>query len=133
MDREDRFSTATIRQTHLDAAIKSAGTHQRCIQYIRAVGGSKQDHTGVVCETIHLRQELVQRLFPFVIATTDACTALTAYGIDFINEHDAGRFLLGLPEEIPDTAGTDTHKQLDKLGGCNGEKRDSGFTSNCFR
>ena len=40
----------------------------------------------------------------------------TAYGVDFVDENDAGRLLLGLTEQVADTAGSHTDEHLNKVG-----------------
>ena len=55
-------------------------------------------------ETVHLDEHLVQRLLALVIATAETGTAMAPDCVDFIDEDDAGRALLGLLEHVADAA-----------------------------
>ena len=64
--------------------------------HIRSVGGSQHDDAGVALKAIHLSQQLVDGLLALVVAAAHAGATLAPDRINFINEHDAGRLLLGL-------------------------------------
>ena len=57
-----------------------------------------------------------------------ARASAAAYGVDFIDKDNGRGQLLGLIEQIPDTAGADAHIQLHKVGAGNGQKLDVGLT-----
>jgi len=68
-------------------------------------------------ESVHLGKELVERVFALVVAAAEGvATARTADGVDFVDKDDARRLLFSLLEEVAHTAGSDTHKHLDKVG-----------------
>ena len=96
MDVEDSPTAAQVRPVNGDLPVKTARTEERRVENIRTVGRSNGDDAFVGPETIHFDQELVQRLFPFVMTAAKTSTALAANGIDFIDEDDTGRILLGL-------------------------------------
>ena len=91
---KDLLATDHIRVGHDDLAVEAAGPQQRRVEHIRPVGGGDQDHSLVRLETIHLDQQLVQRLFALVIAAAQPGAAVAANGVDFVDEDDAGRILL---------------------------------------
>ena len=62
------------------------------------------------------RRELVQRLLALVVAAAEAGAAMTADGVDFVDEDDAGRVLLGLLEHVAHAAGADADEHLDEVG-----------------
>lgn len=64
-------------------------------------------------ETVHLREELVQRVLPLAVAAHggDGGTGL-ADGVDLVDEDDAGSLALGLLEEIPHPCGPDADEHL---------------------
>ena len=130
MNREDLLTAKSIGKTHLNPSIEAAWSCQRRIQNINSVGGCQENHAGVFSEAIHLREQLIQGLLTLVIATANAGTALTTDGIDLIDEHDAGRLLLGFFEQITNPAGSDTHKQLNKFRRRHREKWDLGLPGN---
>ena len=73
---------------------------------------------------------MVERLFAFVVASTDAGTALAADGINFVNEDQARAVLLGLLEQIADAAGTHANEHLNELRTRKGEEGNARFTGN---
>ena len=57
--------------------------------------------------------------------------ALAAHRIDFVDEDNGGGDLLGLFEQVPDTAGAYTYIHLYKVRAGNGEELHPGFSGNC--
>ena len=110
MDAKDGFAAAAIRKLHHDLAVKATWTQQGRIQDIGPIGGRQHDDSGVLFEPVHFREQLVERLFALVVATTDASPALAANGIDLVDENDAGGLGLGLAEQIAHAAGTHPHE-----------------------
>ena len=51
-------------------------------------------------EAVHLDEQLVQRLLALVVAAAEAGAAVTADGVDLVDEDDAGRVLLALLEQV---------------------------------
>ena len=128
MDAENLFSAYDIRNADDDLTVESARTQQRRIQYVRPVCRSQDDDACVFCESVHFDQQLVQRLFPFIVAAAKTCASLTSYRIDLIDKDDAGRVLLGLLEQISDTGCADADEHFDEVGTADGKERHSGFS-----
>src|SRR5207253_10744940 len=63
----------------------------------------------------------------------EAGAALAPDGIDLIHEHDAGRVLLGLIEEVPNAAGANANEHLDKLRPRDREEGHSRFAGHGLR
>ncbi len=63
-----------------------------------SVGRGDQDDVGALVETIHLDEQLVQRLLALVVAAADAAAAVAAHGVDLVDEDDGRRVLLGALE-----------------------------------
>ena len=74
---------------HDDAPVKPARAEQRLIQHFRTVGGAQDDDALGGVEAVQLSQQLVQGLFPFVVAAHAVVTAF-ADGVDLVDEDDAG-------------------------------------------
>ena len=62
------------------------------------------------------------------MATTDTGAALSADGVDLVNEYDTGRMFPRLFEEIPHTGGAHADKHFHEIGTTDGEERDTGLT-----
>jgi hypothetical protein len=88
---------------HDNLAVETAWTQQRRVEHVGTVGRRNQDHALIGLEAVHLDQQLVERLFALVIAAAKACATMAADGVDFIDEDDARRVLLGLLEHVAHT------------------------------
>ena len=66
-------------------------------------------------ETIHLDQQLVERLFAFVVPTTEPGPAVASNGIDLVDEDDCWRVGLGLLEEVANTGRANADEHLDEV------------------
>ena len=127
MHGQDGLPAAPVGQIHGDAAIEATGPHQGRIQHVGTVGGRQQDHAGVVGKAVHLGEQLVEGLLPFVVAAADARPPLAAHRIDLVDEDDAGRLGLGLAEQVPHPTGTHPHEHLHEFRGRHREERHPGL------
>ena len=73
-------------------------------------------------EPVHLDEELVEGLLALVVTAAETGAALAADGVDLVDEHDAGRILLGLVEEVADAARADADEHLDELRAADAEE-----------
>ena len=76
----------------------------------------------MIVETVHLDEQLVERLLPLVVAATEPDTAAATDGVDLVDEHDGRGRLLRLLEEVAHPAGTNADKHLDEVGSRNREE-----------
>ena len=130
MDLEHLFAAGDVRIGHHDLAVEAARAQQRRIEHVGTVGGGDQDNAFIGLKAVHLDQQLVERLLAFVIAATQPGATLATDSIDFVDEDDAGRVLLGLLEHVADAAGADADEHFDKVGTGNGEEGHIGFAGN---
>ena len=116
-----------VGQFHGDAAVEAAGAQQRLVEDLGAVRRAEHDDALLGVESVHLGQQLVQRLLALVVAADAGAVALLADGVDFVDEHDAGRLLRGLPEQVAHArrAGADEH--LDERRAGHEEERAAGL------
>ena len=127
---QNLLATLNIRTVDRHLAVKTAGTQQRRIQNVGAVGGGNQDDRLALLKTVHLDQQLVERLLALVVAATQAGSALTSHSIDLIDKDDRRGLGLGLLKEVAHAAGTDAHEHLDKVGTRNAKERYARFAGN---
>ncbi|OQC01459.1 MAG: hypothetical protein BWX80_03363 [Candidatus Hydrogenedentes bacterium ADurb.Bin101] len=85
-----------VRIRHDNLPIKTAGPQQRMVKHIRPVRGRHQNNAVIGVKSVHLDQQLIQRLFPFIVAATEAGPTLTAHGVNFVNEYDTRGVLVAL-------------------------------------
>jgi hypothetical protein len=81
---------------------------------------------GLDIEAIHLREQLVERLFAFVIGVQPA--ASFGQRVNFIDKYDAGRALFGLGEESANARGPAPDQHLHEVTRTRNEKRQLGLT-----
>ena len=124
---EDLLAADDVGVRHHDLAVETAGAQQRRVEHVGPVGGGDQDDAFVGLEAVHLDQQLVQRLLALVIAAAEAGAAMAADRVDFVDEDDAGRVLLGLVEHVAHAARADADEHLDEVRAGNGEERHVGF------
>ncbi len=122
-----------VRVRHHDLTVEAAGAQQRRIEHVGPVGGSDQDDAFVGLEAVHLDQQLVERLFALVIAAAEAGAAMTADRVDFVDEDDARRVLLGLLEHVAHARSADADEHLDEVGAGNRKERNVGFAGDRAR
>ena len=118
IDLEDGLAAGEVRTVHQHLPVEAAWTKQGCIKHFGLVGGRQNDHRLVLGgEAIHLGEQLVEGLLPFVVTADNAHRARTALadGIEFVDEDDARRFFLGLFEQVAHACGTSTNEEFHKL------------------
>ncbi len=133
MNFENLLAPYHIRVGHNDLAIETARPQQRRIEHVGPVRCRNQNDPLIGLEAIHLDQQLIERLLALVIATAKPGAAVTAYGIDLIDEDDAGRVLLRLLEHVAHARSAHAHEHLDEIRARNGEEGNVGFARDCAR
>src|SRR5690606_4074085 len=113
---EDLLAAADVGQRNHHLAVEAARTQQRRIEHVGTVGGGDNQHALPGFKAVHLDQQLVQGLLALVVAAAQACTALAADRIDFVDEDDARGLLLGVFEHVTHARGTDADEHLDEVG-----------------
>ena len=127
-----------IRHVHVDLTVKTTSPHQRAVQDVCTVRCRQNDDTTVGTKTVHLGQQLVQRILPLIIGTqTGVFTSGTANSINLINKNDAWTLVFGLLKKVPDTAGADAHEHFYKIRSAQRKERNlslprHGFGQECF-
>ena len=133
MHLQDLLAADHVRIRHDHLTVEAAGTQQRRIEHVGTVGGGDQDDALIGLEAVHLDQQLVQRLLALVIAAAEAGAAMTADRVDFVDEDDAGRILLGLLEHVAHAACADADEHLDEVRAGDREERHIGFAGDRAR
>ncbi len=130
---QDIFAADNVGVRNDNLAVETAGSQQRRIEHVGPVGGSDQNDAFIGFEAVHLDQQLVERLLALVIAAAEAGAAMAADRVDFVDEDDARRVLLGLLEHVAHAARADADEHLDEVGSGNGEERHIGFAGDRAR
>ena len=125
VDLQNVVTALDIGQTDVHLPVKAAGAQQRVIENVGAVRRRHDDDALVVVEAVHFHEQLVERLLALVVAAAETGAALTADGVDLVDEHDGGGDLLGLLEQVAHAARADADVQLHKVGAGDGQKFDA--------
>ena len=133
MNTKNLFTPFDVRIANRDLAVKPARAQKRGVQHVFTVGRGDDDHAFIGFKAIHLDQQLVQCLFALVIAAAVTGPAVTTHRVNFVDEHNARRVLLGLLEHVAHAAGANTHKHLNKVRAGNGEERHTRLARNRAR
>src|SRR5918995_321170 len=97
------------------------------VEDVGPVGGGDEDDAGARVETIHLNEQLVERLLALVVAAAQAGAAVAADGVDLVDEYDGGRRLLCLLEQVAHAARSHAHEHLDEVRARDREERGPGL------
>ena len=115
MHPQHRLAAGEIRRGDRNLAIESTWAQQRRIENVGPVRGCDQDYALSLTEPVHLDEQLVEGLLAFVMAAAESGAALTAHGVDLVDEDDRRRVLFGLFEHVAHAGGADTHEHLDEV------------------
>src|SRR3989344_334474 len=127
MHLEDFFAVHAVGQVYHHAAIEAAGAQKRGVEHVGSVGCGHYDDFLIGLEAVHFNEDLIERLFAFVVAATDARTAHAPHCIYFVNENNRGRRFLCGQEEVAHARSADADEHLDELGARDGKERHTGF------
>ena len=133
VDAENALAPLDVGTVHDDAAIEAARAEQRRIEHVGPVGRGDEDDAFVRLEAVHLDEQLVERLLALVVAAAEAGAAMTADGVDLVDEDDAGRVLLALLEQVAHARGADADEHLDEVGAADREERHVGLAGDGAR
>ncbi len=111
-----------------DMTVKAAGAQQRRVKDILAVGGRHDDNAEIGSKAVHFHQQLVQGLLTLIMATAQTGAAVTAHGVDLIDENNAGCALFGLFKQIAHARSTHADEHFYEVGAGDGEERHAGFS-----
>ena len=128
MHSEYLFSALDIRDPYHYLPVESAWSQQCRVENVRSVGCREDDDTCVFRETVHLYQQLVQRLFSFVVAAAEACASLTSNRIDLVDKNDARCVFLCLFEQVSDSGRTYTYEHFHEVRTAYRKERHSCFS-----
>ena len=133
MHQQNLFTPAYVRQWHHYLPVKTARTQQRRIKHIRPVGCRNHDHARIRLKTIHLDQQLIQRLLALVVTAAQTRTALTAHRVNLVDEHNTRRVLFRVLEHVTHACRAYADKHFHKVRTGNREKRHFSLARNGTR
>ena len=116
MHAKDRLPAFEIGAVDHDLPVEPPGPQQRRVEDVRPVRRRHEDHGGALVESVHLDEQLVQRLLALVVPAAEPGAALPSDGVDLVDEHDRRRAGLRLLEQVAHARRADAHEHLDEVG-----------------
>ena len=106
-----------VGEVNVYLSVETSGTQQCLVEDVHTVGGGEDDDTRVGAESVHLGEQLVQRVLALIVATHSGVLATgTAHCVNLVDKDDAGCLLLGLAEEIAYARCAHTDEHLHEVG-----------------
>ncbi len=127
MNLEDLNAALLIRTVDRHVPIESPWPQQRRIEHVGTIRSGQHDHRFRLAESVHLAENLVQRLFPLIMPAAQPGATMATDGVDFVDEQDRRRGVLGGLEHIANAAGADAHEHLNEFRTADGKERHSGL------
>src|SRR5208283_3695829 len=115
MNTQNSFSAPDVGFVDCNVPVETAGPQQCRIEYFGAVCRGHDDYPSPWIETVHLNQELVQCLLPFVVTSDRIQAPCLSQSIQRVHKNDAGSVILGLAEKIANPRCADANEHLYEL------------------
>src|SRR5277367_1444569 len=133
MDLENLFPSRQVWAIDRDMSIESARSHECWIQRINTIRPRQHNNMFRCSKPIHLYKDLIQRLFPLIIAHTKfPPIPRFSNRIDFVDKDNRRLMTSCLSEQITYTRCSYTNKHFDKLGPRDRKEGDSSFARRSF-
>src|SRR5262245_46373602 len=123
MDAQNLLAALDVRLVDQNLAIESPWPEQCRVEYLGPIRRRHDDDALAAIESVHLGQQLIERLLALLMAADRALDARLAERIEFVDEHDARRLGFRLLEKIANASRTDADEHLDELGAAQAEER----------
>ena len=121
---EDSLTLAQLRQVHMNLTVKTSGTQQRRIKDVSTIRSSQDNHTTIRAKTVHLRQQLVESILAFIIAThRKVFRTRTPHSINLIDKDDTRSLVLSLSKKVTHTTRAHADEHLYKVRAAHREER----------
>ena len=85
VDLQNGLPAPDVRVADIDLTVKAAGPQKGRVQNVLTVGSGHDHHALVVAKAVHLHQELIEGLLPFVVATAQARAPLPTHGVNLVD------------------------------------------------
>ena len=123
VNTEDRLAPFDVGPIEHYLPVEPSGSQQRRVEDVGPVGRRHQDHGRALVESVHLDEQLIQRLLALVVAAPEAGTSVSADGVGLVDEHDRRRRGLRLLEEIAHSRSADADEHLNEVRTADREER----------
>ena len=115
MDGKYLLAAIDVGDRHHDLAVETTRAQQGRVKHVGAVCRRDDDDAFIGFKAVHFHQQLVQRLLAFVVGIAEAVATATSDSVDFVDEDDARRVLLGLFEHVAHAACANADEHFDKV------------------
>ncbi|KAH3667133.1 hypothetical protein OGAPHI_002782 [Ogataea philodendri] len=130
MNSKDLLTARKLRVVQVDLSVESSWSQQSRVQNVCSVCTGQNNNVVRRGKSIHLDQQLVQRVFSLVVATgSTALGTRLSNGVDLVHENDRRCVFSCSLEQLPNSGSTNTNKHLHKLRARNTVERNTGLSS----
>ena len=133
MDLQDRLTPLDVGQIDVDLTVEPPGTKESGVKNIRTVGRRHDDDPLIRLKAVHLNKDLIEGLFPFIVSAPKTGSSLTAYGVDFIDEDNAGLVAFRHVKQVTHTRSTDADVHFHEVGTADREEGNPRLPCNGLR
>src|SRR3954454_7617239 len=115
MRAEDGVASVAVRWGHQDLPVEAARPQQGLVQLVDLVRRGEHDHHArIPLEAVQLDQELIQGLLALRAPAVSGARAVTADGVELVDEHDRAARTPRLLEEAADSRRAAPDEHLDE-------------------
>src|SRR6266511_2658800 len=124
------FYVGTVNQY---LTIEPSGAQQRRVENFRPVGGGHDNDALIRVKSVHLSEQLIERLLALVMARQNVHATSFTERVELVDEYNARRMLHRLSKQITNPRRSDANEHLDEIGAGDAEKRHAGLAGDGTR
>ena len=138
---QDLQAALAVRKLHGHTPVEAARAQESGVKHVRAVGRGNTDDEALApilgfprVEAVHLDKQLVESLLALVIPHAPHFrVAPLGHCVNLVDEHDGGRLLPRIHEELAHARGAHAHVELHELAGRHAEEGHPGLPGHGLR
>ena len=115
MNLKDCFAPFLVWIINNNLPVKSARAEKRRVENIGAVRCGNHDNSLIRAEAVHFNKQLIKSLLAFIVTAAQACTALAADCVNFVNKNNCRKIFACLLKKVSHAACTNADKHFNKV------------------
>ena len=132
MNIEYRLTSLYVGIIYRYLAVKASRTEKRRVKNVGTVGSRHDDYPLMRAEAVHLDQQLVERLFSFVVSAAKARSTVASDSVDLIYKYYGCRSFARRLEQVAHTRRTDADVHFNEVRAGDREERHIRLAGNCL-
>ena len=115
MNFQNLLATLHVRKIDVHLPVKTPGPQKGWIQNIFSVRRRNDDNSFCGIDPVHLDEQRIQGLFPFIMSPAQPMSAAPSHRINFVDENQARRRLFPLLKHVPHPGGSHSNEHFHKI------------------